>query len=586
MTLGSSELVKMKQKTPPWTGGVLVVTKETSMPSLSQKYRPKRFADVTGQRAVTETLRREVATGKLGHVFLFSGPRGVGKTTSARILAKALNCLAPEEGEPCGACTACVSFEEGKQYDVIELDAATHTGVDTIREAIIEHVRFAPAGKRKVYILDEAHMLSTSSWNALLKTFEEPPAYAFFVLATTEWHKVPVTIISRAQRFEFKRISETDLEARLQTLAQQEGWILDSDVARRIARQADGCVRDAETLLTQLGGLGETHLTAELAELLIPSRKEELVIELFQAWGEGDEQKAHQLLFQWYETGVSLGLLIDDGLSVLRELLLAKANPALESQWKAGGKTDQDRAGLLATWNGERIYRASLNLLERRKEWKAGLDALFVLQLATVAFLEGSRPQGPAPSPVATPAPVTTPTPSPVPRPIAQAVSTPTAPIHASKEAGTPESPKPAPVEAAPVPTPAIPAATQGLVAASDAGVLSIATVRTRWNAFVKAVEEKNHSLPFILKLSKPDRVENGTLYLRLQYTFHRDKLLGDIKTRRLVEDTARAIFEAPGLLIEGIIETATTEEVPTSPQDTVGNILKAFGGSVIDASS
>ncbi|MCI0478978.1 DNA polymerase III subunit gamma/tau, partial [Candidatus Uhrbacteria bacterium] len=157
--------------------------------SLSRTYRPKTFADITGQDAVKETLRKEVATGKLGHAYLFSGPRGIGKTTAARIFAKALNCASPKDGEPCDACDACREMREGRAIDFIEMDAASNTGVENIREAIVEHVRFAPSpGRRKVYVLDEAHMLSTASFNALLKTLEEPPPYAIFILATTELH--------------------------------------------------------------------------------------------------------------------------------------------------------------------------------------------------------------------------------------------------------------------------------------------------------------------------------------------------------------------------------------------------------------
>src|SRR5690349_18398249 len=173
--------------------------------SLSRRYRPQTFADITDQQPIKETLRKEVETGKIAHAYLFSGPRGVGKTTTARIFAKALNCLKNKSGEPCNECAMCTDANEGRLIDLIEMDAASHTGVDNIREAIVEHVRFQPArAAHKVYILDEAHMLSTAAWNALLKTLEEPPSYAVFLLATTEKHKVPATIVSRCQQFDFK----------------------------------------------------------------------------------------------------------------------------------------------------------------------------------------------------------------------------------------------------------------------------------------------------------------------------------------------------------------------------------------------
>jgi DNA polymerase III subunit gamma/tau len=193
------------------------------MPTLSRTYRPHFFADVTGQGPITETLRLEIATNKIGHSYLFSGSRGIGKTTVARIFAQALNCLARKEGEPCGICEACLEFQTGRSLDIIEMDAASNTGVDNIREAIVEHVRFAPSSRKyKVYILDEAHMLSTSAWNALLKTIEEPPEYAVFLFLTTELHKVPATIQSRSQRFDFHRITNQDLTKRLQEILLQE----------------------------------------------------------------------------------------------------------------------------------------------------------------------------------------------------------------------------------------------------------------------------------------------------------------------------------------------------------------------------
>src|SRR3990167_6662176 len=199
--------------------------------SLYRKYRPQTFGDLTGQDHVRDTLRNQIKSGGLSHAYLFTGPRGVGKTTTARLLAKAANCLKLKEAEPCNACAACEAITNGAALDVLEMDAASHTQVDKVRENIVETVRVAPSIlKKRVYIIDEVHMLSTASFNALLKTLEEPPAHALFILATTEIHKVPATIISRCQRFDFRKILLPALVVRLADICKQEGVKADTEV--------------------------------------------------------------------------------------------------------------------------------------------------------------------------------------------------------------------------------------------------------------------------------------------------------------------------------------------------------------------
>src|SRR3989339_403593 len=211
------------------------------MSVLYQKYRPSTFADVTGQYHVITTIQNQISSGSLAHAYLFTGPRGVGKTTTARLLAKIVNCLAVSDGEPCNTCESCKSIVSGQALDVYEIDAASHTDVENIRENIIKSVRFAPyILKKKVYIIDEVHMLSTSSFNALLKTLEEPPSHALFILATTEIHKVPETIISRCQRFDFAKLSAEKIMARLAGLAEAEGVKVDKKALRLIALNANG----------------------------------------------------------------------------------------------------------------------------------------------------------------------------------------------------------------------------------------------------------------------------------------------------------------------------------------------------------
>ena len=219
--------------------------------ALYRKYRPQTFSDVVGQKSVTDTLRAQLETGKLSHAYLFTGTRGTGKTTCAKILARAVNCEHPVDGNPCGTCAACRSIAAGTSMNVIEIDAASNNGVDNIRE-IRDEVAYSPTeGKYKVYIIDEVHMLSIGAFNALLKTLEEPPSYVIFILATTEAHKIPVTILSRCQRYDFRRITADTITARLQELTEKEGVETEEKALRYIAKAADGSMRDALSLLDQ-----------------------------------------------------------------------------------------------------------------------------------------------------------------------------------------------------------------------------------------------------------------------------------------------------------------------------------------------
>ncbi len=529
------------------------------MPSLSQKYRPQTFADVTGQAHVTDTLAKEVATGKLGHAFLFCGPRGVGKTTTARIFAKALNCLHPINGEPDNTCERCVATSEGRQIDLIEMDAATHTGVETIRESIIEHVRFAPMnGARKVYVLDEAHMLSTASWNALLKTLEEPPDYAFFILATTEWHKVPATIVSRCQRFEFKRVQDNVMADRVNELARQEDWQIDEAVTKLIVSRADGCVRDAETLLGQLGGLGEKHLTLDVAQLVIPPGHLPAAAGLMSFWAQRDHIKSLNEVQRLADEGLPLLPLFDDLLLIVRKLLVASADATLAEKWSQGTEEERAIAPLIDKFQPGELNDIALLLFERRKDAKSGIDAIFALQLAGTIVAGGLlRNAAISPPP---PPPPSLPPPPPIPLP-----TTPHPEEEKAREGD---------IELAPVPTP---------VPSISESTLEINTIRMKWNAIVRAVEEQNHSLPFILKISRPEMMQGNTVVIRFQYAFHRDKIIKDPRNRKMLEDAMRQVLGVEGLSVEGVVgeDTAVAEE---RSQDIVGNVLKTFGGAVIEA--
>ncbi|MDE2021309.1 MAG: DNA polymerase III subunit gamma/tau, partial [Patescibacteria group bacterium] len=315
--------------------------------------------------------------------YVFSGPRGVGKTTAARVFSKALNCENLKEGEPCNACGPCLAAQEGRLVDFIEMDAATHTGVDAVRESIVEHVRFAPMmGKRKIYVLDEAHMLSTSSWNALLKTLEEPPPYAFFIFATTEWHKVPATIVSRCQRFDFKRIADEPLAMRIKKLAADEGWKIDDEVVHLIVSRSEGCVRDAETLLGQIGSLGETSVTMDVAGLVIPPSRIPLAAHLMELWAARDHDAALTEAQRLVEDGIPVLPLFDDLIFVIKKLLSVSGNAKRADEWKQGTEDDRAIAKLVQAFDPGELNDLALLLFERRRDIKSGVDPLFALQLA------------------------------------------------------------------------------------------------------------------------------------------------------------------------------------------------------------
>lgn len=310
--------------------------------ALYRTYRPQTFADVVDQQHIRITLQHALEQGRVAHAYLFAGPRGVGKTSIARILARAVNCTKRGKGaEPCNTCPNCKAILGNSSLDVVEIDAASQTGVDNVRENIIQSARAIPAmAERKVFIIDEVHMLSLSAFNALLKLLEEPPAHAMFILATTEVHRIPETIVSRTQRFDFKRISVEDLVSRLQRLAVAEHRQLDDGVAERIARRAGGSVRDAETMLGQLFSFEDKRVTNDVADLVLPRSDRQLVLELMTAMVRGQTVVALQHFHRFCDEGGDVQHLVSDVIQTARALLLCVIDPGLVQQ--ASSDIDRD----------------------------------------------------------------------------------------------------------------------------------------------------------------------------------------------------------------------------------------------------
>lgn len=290
---------------------------------LYRKYRPGVFSDVVGQEHITSTLSKEIETGKISHAYLFTGSRGTGKTTCAKILSKAVNCLHPVNGNPCNECEICKGLDSGAILDVVEIDAASNNGVDSIRD-IRDEINFTPAScKYRVYIIDEVHMLSIGAFNALLKTLEEPPAHVKFILATTEVHKLPVTIVSRCQRFDFKRVSPEAMKQRMEFIAETEGFTADDEALSLIARIADGGMRDALSLLDQCTGHGK-HITADVVCAVAGMTGKDHLFAVADAVSQSNAGKALEIVNDLHANSCDMERLCSDLVSHFRNLMIVK----------------------------------------------------------------------------------------------------------------------------------------------------------------------------------------------------------------------------------------------------------------------
>ena len=438
--------------------------------ALYRKWRPQRFEDVVAQRGIVTALRNQVASGRVGHAYLFTGVRGTGKTTCAKIFAKAVNCLHPKDGDPCGECEICKGIDNGSILDVVEMDAASNNGVDDIRDLRDETAYTPSACHYKVYIIDEVHMLSTAAFNALLKTLEEPPAHVIFILATTEIQKVPATILSRCQRYDFTRIGPEDIAQRVEYIAGQEGLELTTDGAELISRLADGAMRDALSILDTCAGV-TAKIDADVVRRMAGVTDRSYLFRISDALEAQDGAAALAQLAALRQQSVDVKRLTEELIAHYRALMLAAlpggqsllsgVSPEEEAQYLEKGPQLGQREAVRAI----RTLGNALEHMTRGSDQRIELElALFTLseppQTAPAAAVSVqaaapaapvvrpfvSAPAQPAPQPfVSTPV---TPSPAvqePLPAPAAEPTSAPEEP--AVSPSSVPEEPAPAPAE-------------------------------------------------------------------------------------------------------------------------------------------
>lgn len=456
--------------------------------SLYRKYRPQSFSEIVGQDPIVTTLLHQSAKRQFAHSYLFTGPRGVGKTTTARLLAKAANCLKPKKnGEPDNSCAACMSISGNKAIDIIEIDAASHTGVDNVRTAIIDTTRVHPTQLTyKVFIIDEVHMLSTSAFNALLKTLEEPPAHALFILATTELHKVPDTILSRCQRFMFHRISHAILAERIHAIAKQEKVKIDESVIERIAIRAEGSSRDAESILGQLMSFEQSHIKDEHADLVLPRSTFDDVSRFIHFIVHNDREEALSFINDFVDAGGHPNQFLDDVIVYIRSLLLAK-----QSSKKLQAYLSQQFPEKVLT----RITHDAANVSD---------DAL--AQMLEV-FIKVKKMYQYPPLPQ-------------LPLEIAVYEST-MSRSESTDNPPPPQKPAESTVEVKPKQAPkqviAKPSRKQ-----SD---LSLSVMKARWQDVTNTVREINRGLSMSMQVARPVDIEGTTVTIAVPYAFHKERI-------------------------------------------------------------
>lgn len=533
------------------------------MTTIYRKYRPQQFSDVSDQSHIATTLQNEIIMSTLAHAYLFSGPRGVGKTTTARLLAKAVNCTErkKDSGEPCNTCNSCTEINNGRHIDVIEVDAASQTGVDNVRENIIENAQFKPTkAKYKVFIIDEVHMLSTSAFNALLKTLEEPPAHVIFILATTELHKLPATVISRCQRFHFKKIAYDEMMKRLTKICKDENITVEKEVLERVIAKSDGGLRDAESLLGQIFSLHLKKITVADTELILPTSNSTETATFIEQVLTSETAKALTTLHTYLEQGVSVDQFALSIIEMLRALLVTQATGDTKNyQADFNDQVLEKLTNFSKTITPGQLIMVIEAAMKRRIEIKSAAVPQLPLELFVVEtslILKGTPIVRELPKTSASVAPV-------VAAPIEKKI--------------TPTTTNPIVVkEAAQEPAPTITRRHTG-----EPLKTTLDNIKSKWNDIITQVDESMHSLTFILKMCSFQSLSDSYLALTVPYSFHKQKL-EEAKSKKLVEQALENVF-GEKIFITCSIAEGTPAPTTTTVDTSLNDVALAFGGQVIE---
>lgn len=547
---------------------------------LYRKYRPTNFSEVVGQEHIVKTLKNAVRREKIAHAYLFSGPRGIGKTTIARILAKVVNCKNPKSGEPCNKCENCLNINDNKFLDLIEIDAATHTQVDKIRD-LIEKINFSPtSGKYKVYIIDEVHMLSKGAFNALLKTLEEPPKHAIFILATTEIHKIPATIISRCQRFDFRRLKVSEIKERLEKIAKQEKVKVEKGVLDFIAINSNGGLRDSESLFGQILSLEDSDITLKEVQTILAIADISVAVKLIELIVEKKYSEAIDYTNKITDDGYDLEQFNIFLIEYCRKLMLLKISPEIKENFSSEMTEEQiaELEVISQKTSVSQILGMIRAFIKSKEEIKSSIIQQLPLELAiaeiNIADKESLTDKANTNYNDKIKEPIKKITDK-VSSSVKQSQNFIKKSMRLEKEEKTEDNKT---------------GANENKAELNNSNKITLDTVNLEWQDILEEMKSYNHSLTAFLKTCQPIEVKKNEIIISCKYSFHKDKLK-KIENKSIIEKVTAEILKAD-VLVKFITQDEAEKMgykikeirpiTDDKKEDVVDMALDMFGGKIV----